>query len=269
MPPTRRSNNAGRGKREGTIPTTNTNRGAEQAERNSGELEFESELSGAFSLLSVEGSPSKVRTSDLGKLLLAIGAGEIAEIKPLESIVDINHSGFFTREKVRLSLPVPFFFVAEFFFQPRENARGGERRREPKAFLFLTKSFVLILTSRIFSLSGYRRVTKTSRTRPFPILGRAFRSLRLWAEGVDGCEKQATTKTVKRRGTDESKQIQRDEEDFSGGRYWIVQTGTFSMGRFRCAETFVLDRPLVASRTFELWLANRSRARASAQWESH
>jgi len=32
-----------------------------------------------------------------------------------------------------------------------------------------------------------------------------------------GCEKQATTKTVKRRGTDESKQIKRDEEDFSGG----------------------------------------------------
>jgi len=88
------------------MPTTNTtNGGVEQAEkRNSGELEFESELSGAFSLLSVEGSPSKVRTSDLGKLLLAIGAGEIAEIKPLESIVDINHSGFFTREKVTAAL---------------------------------------------------------------------------------------------------------------------------------------------------------------------
>ena len=134
---------------------------------------------------------------------------------------------------------MPFFvFVAEFFFQsPRAKTRaGGERRREPKAFLFLTKSFVLILTSRIFSFSGYRRVTKTSRTRPFPILGRAFRSLRLWAEGVDGCEKQATTKTVKRRGTDESKQIKRDDEDFSGGRYWIVQTGTFSMGRFRARK---------------------------------
>ena len=74
----------------------------QQREENSTEQEFESELSGAFSLLSVEGSPSKVRTSDLGKLLLAIGAGEIAEMKPLESIVDINHSGFFTREKVRL-----------------------------------------------------------------------------------------------------------------------------------------------------------------------
>lgn len=101
------------------MPTTNT----EQAERNSGELEFESELSGAFSLLSVEGSPSKVRTSDLGKLLLAIGAGEIAEIKPLESIVDINHSGFFTREKVRAFF---FVFVAEFFFQSppaRKRAR--------------------------------------------------------------------------------------------------------------------------------------------------
>ena len=72
-----------------------------QREENSTEQEFESELSGAFSLLSVEGSPSKVRTSDLGKLLLAIGAGEIAEMKPLESIVDINHSGFFTREKVK------------------------------------------------------------------------------------------------------------------------------------------------------------------------
>jgi hypothetical protein len=165
---------------------------------------------------------------------------------------------------------VPFFFVAEFFFHNRAKMRaGGERRREPKAFLFLTKSFVLILTTRISFLSGYRRVTKTSRTRPFPVLGRAFRSLRLWAEGVDGCEKQATTKTVKRRGTDESKQIKRDEEDFSGGRYWIVQTGTFSMGRFRCTETFVLDRPLVASHTFELWLANCSLSRASAQWESH
>ena len=76
--------------------------GKGQREENSTEQEFESELSGAFSLLSVEGSPSKVRTSDLGKLLLAIGAGEIAEMKPLESIVDINHSGFFTREKVRL-----------------------------------------------------------------------------------------------------------------------------------------------------------------------
>ena len=76
----------------------------QQREENSTEQEFESELSGAFSLLSVEGSPSKVRTSDLGKLLLAIGAGEIAEMKPLESIVDINHSGFFTREKVRLKL---------------------------------------------------------------------------------------------------------------------------------------------------------------------
>lgn len=252
------------------MPTTNTNGGVEQAEkRNSGELEFESELSGAFSLLSVEGSPSKVRTSDLGKLLLAIGAGEIAEIKPLESIVDINHSGFFTREKVRFCrFRCLFFFVAEFSLSTARKTRaGGERRREPKAFLFLTKSFVLILTSRISFLSGYRRVTKTSRRRPFPILGRAFRSLRLWAEGVDGCEKQATTKTVKRRGTDESKEIKRDEEDFSGGRYWIVQTGTFSMGRFRCAETFVLDRPLVASHTFELRLANRSRARASAQWE--
>ena len=84
--PSKRGKQAGKGKRE----------------ENSTEQEFESELSGAFSLLSVEGSPSKVRTSDLGKLLLAIGAGEIAEMKPLESIVDINHSGFFTREKVRL-----------------------------------------------------------------------------------------------------------------------------------------------------------------------
>merc|ERR1739841_187306 len=66
--------------------------------------EFETELSGAFRLLSVEGSPSKVRTSDLGKLLRAIGAGEIAEMKPLENIVDINHSGFFTREKVTAAL---------------------------------------------------------------------------------------------------------------------------------------------------------------------
>ena len=92
----------------------------QQREENSTEQEFESELSGAFSLLSVEGSPSKVRTSDLGKLLLAIGAGEIAEMKPLESIVDINHSGFFTREKVRLkgsfvvenrSFGIQFFFT--------------------------------------------------------------------------------------------------------------------------------------------------------------
>ena len=92
----------------------------QQQEENSTEQEFESELSGAFSLLSVEGSPSKVRTSDLGKLLLAIGAGEIAEMKPLESIVDINHSGFFTREKVRLkgsfvvenrSFGIQFFFT--------------------------------------------------------------------------------------------------------------------------------------------------------------
>ena len=98
------------------MPTTNT-RGAEQAERNSGELEFESELSGAFSLLSVEGSPSKVRTSDLGKLLLAIGAGEISEIKPLESIVDINRSGFFTREKVRfVAFPCLFFSWLSFSF---------------------------------------------------------------------------------------------------------------------------------------------------------
>jgi len=81
--------------------TTMPSKRGEQAEKAT-EQEFESELSGAFSLLSVEGSPSKVRTSDLGKLLLAIGAGEIAEMKPLESIVDINHSGFFTREKVRL-----------------------------------------------------------------------------------------------------------------------------------------------------------------------
>jgi len=106
------------------MPTTNTtNGGVEQAEkRNSGELEFESELSGAFSLLSVEGSPSKVRTSDLGKLLLAIGAGEIAEIKPLESIVDINHSGFFTREKVRFVASGAFFFSwLNFLFLPREK----------------------------------------------------------------------------------------------------------------------------------------------------
>lgn len=99
------------------MPTTNT----EQAERNSGELEFESELSGAFSLLSVEGSPSKVRTSDLGKLLLAIGAGEIAEIKPLESIVDINHSGFFTREKVRAFF---LFSWLNFSFNPPARKRA-------------------------------------------------------------------------------------------------------------------------------------------------
>ena len=99
------------------MPTTNT----EQAERNSEELEFESELSGAFSLLSVEGSPSKVRTSDLGKLLLAIGAGEIAEIKPLESIVDINHSGFFTREKVRAFF---LFSWLNFSFTPRARKRA-------------------------------------------------------------------------------------------------------------------------------------------------
>ena len=83
--------------------TTMPSKRGEQAEKAT-EQEFESELSGAFSLLSVEGSPSKVRTSDLGKLLLAIGAGEIAEMKPLESIVDINHSGFFTREKVTAAL---------------------------------------------------------------------------------------------------------------------------------------------------------------------
>jgi len=100
MPPTRRSGAAAQKK---TLPSSHDEGVAfatsERAERTNSE--FETELSGAFRMLSVEGSPSKVRTSDLGKLLRAIGAGEIAEMKPLENIVDINHSGFFTREKVR------------------------------------------------------------------------------------------------------------------------------------------------------------------------
>ena len=97
MPPTRRSGAAAQKK---TLPSSHDE---DVAFATSGRAnsEFETELSGAFRLLSVEGSPSKVRTSDLGKLLRAIGAGEIAEMKPLENIVDINHSGFFTREKVR------------------------------------------------------------------------------------------------------------------------------------------------------------------------
>ena len=102
MAPSRRRSMTAR-KKTTTMPSKRGEQAEKkQREENSSEEEFESELAGAFSLLSVEGSPSKVRTSDLGKLLLAIGAGEIAEMKPLESIVDINHSGFFTREKVRL-----------------------------------------------------------------------------------------------------------------------------------------------------------------------
>ena len=96
MPPTRRSGAAAQKK---TLPSSHEDVAFATSER--ANSEFETELSGAFRLLSVEGSPSKVRTSDLGKLLRAIGAGEIAEMKPLENIVDINHSGFFTREKVR------------------------------------------------------------------------------------------------------------------------------------------------------------------------
>ena len=97
MPPTRRSGAAAQKK---TLPSSHDEDVA-FATSERANSEFETELSGAFRLLSVEGSPSKVRTSDLGKLLRAIGAGEIAEMKPLENIVDINHSGFFTREKVR------------------------------------------------------------------------------------------------------------------------------------------------------------------------
>ena len=97
MPPTRRSGAAAQKK---TLPSSH-DEGVAFATSERANSEFETELSGAFRLLSVEGSPSKVRTSDLGKLLRAIGAGEIAEMKPLENIVDINHSGFFTREKVR------------------------------------------------------------------------------------------------------------------------------------------------------------------------
>ena len=97
MPPTRRSGPAAQKK---TLPSSHDEDVA-FATSERANSEFETELSGAFRLLSVEGSPSKVRTSDLGKLLRAIGAGEIAEMKPLENIVDINHSGFFTREKVR------------------------------------------------------------------------------------------------------------------------------------------------------------------------
>ena len=100
MPPTRRSGAAAQKK---TLPSSSHDDAFATSERAKERTnsEFETELSGAFRLLSVEGSPSKVRTSDLGKLLRAIGAGEIAEMKPLENIVDINHSGFFTREKVR------------------------------------------------------------------------------------------------------------------------------------------------------------------------
>ena len=97
MPPTRRSGAAAQKK---TLPSSHDEDVA-FATSERANSEFETELSGAFRLLSGGGSPSKVRTSDLGKLLRAIGAGEIAEMKPLENIVDINHSGFFTREKVR------------------------------------------------------------------------------------------------------------------------------------------------------------------------
>ena len=102
MPPTRRSGAAAQKK---TLPSSHDEDVA-FATSERANSEFETELSGAFRLLSVEGSPSKVRTSDLGKLLRAIGAGEIAEMKPLENIVDINHSGFFTREKVRRFYPL-------------------------------------------------------------------------------------------------------------------------------------------------------------------
>jgi len=98
----------------------------------------------------------------------------------------------------------------------------------------LTLKFFPLLT-----LSGHRGVTKTSRARPFPLLGRAFRTLRVREEGVHGGEKQAATKTIKRRGTDESKpNEQRVEEDFSGGRYWLVQKGMFSIARVTARGNF-------------------------------
>ena len=120
----------------------------------------------------------------------------------------------------------------------------------------LTLKFFPLLT-----LSGHRGVTKTSRARPFPLLGRAFRTLRVREEGVHGGEKQAATKTIKRRGTDESKpNEQRVEEDLSGGRYWFVQKGTFSFRPCNRARKllFWIKVPFPATCTF-LSLCSRAR----------
>ena len=176
MPPTRRSGAAAQKK---TLPSSHDEDVA-FATSERANSEFETELSGAFRLLSVEGSPSKVRTSDLGKLLRAIGAGEIAEMKPLENIVDINHSGFFTREKVRR------FYRSldkgmKIFVALRIRFRRARRRRERNAVAFSSNSNVSSLTSPVSFVSGHRRLGKTQRTRAFPLVGRALRSLRLWA----------------------------------------------------------------------------------------
>ena len=127
MPPTRRSGAAAQKK---TLPSSHDEDVA-FATSERANSEFETELSGAFRLLSVEGSPSKVRTSDLGKLLRAIGAGEIAEMKPLENIVDINHSGFFTREKVRRfyrsRTGMKILSLCDFGFDARGDDANGTR----------------------------------------------------------------------------------------------------------------------------------------------
>jgi hypothetical protein len=77
-------------------------------------VNFENELSGAFELLSVENG-SKVRTSDLGKLLLSIGASELVELSKYEKIVDAKQSGLFSLEKVilRVILYIYFFFFCD------------------------------------------------------------------------------------------------------------------------------------------------------------
>ena len=130
MPPTRRSGAAAQKK---TLPSSSHDDAFATSERAKERTnsEFETELSGAFRLLSVEGSPSKVRTSDLGKLLRAIGAGEIAEMKPLENIVDINHSGFFTREKVRRfyrsRTGMKILSLCDFGFDARGDDANGTR----------------------------------------------------------------------------------------------------------------------------------------------
>ncbi len=121
------------------------------------------------------------------------------------------------------------------FVALRFRFRRARRRRERNAVAFSSNSNASSLTSPVSFVSGHRRLGKTQRTRAFPLVGRALRSLRLWAQSVDGGQKQAATKEVTRRGKNETtpprrgQQKQHVEEDFSRGRHRLVQTGTFSI----------------------------------------
>ena len=155
------------------------------------------------------------------------------------------------------SFRIQFFFNARAHQSDDANHARARSRRNRVMCLYYYAKLTLFFLSQNQVTAALQKLREQGR---FPSLT-SFRTLRVREESLHGGEKQAATKTIKRRGTDESKpNEQRVEEDLSGGRYWFVQKGTFSFRPCepRCRKLlFWIKVPFPATCTFLSLLKRR------------